>query len=178
MFLKSTNKNNPPAAAAGGKPPAPSRKAVPSVISGDMNILGNIVSEGVIDFDGCIDGNIRCGTLVLRPNGRINGEVHAETVQVYGKVKGLIKARMVNLYASCAVQGVIMHETIAIEDGANIDGKFKRINKSGTVAAAAVGQVSAMPMLDKPADEEGNTDDAPLPYEGSRVMDNIRLIAG
>ena len=37
------------------------------IITKDMNILGNIVSDGNIDFNGTIQGNIRCNTLTIRP---------------------------------------------------------------------------------------------------------------
>lgn len=175
MFLKSTNSgsksSSTPKATTAKAAPA-SRRIVPSVVSVDMNILGNIISEGSIDFDGTIDGNIRCGTLVLRQSGRVNGEIHADTVQVYGKVKGLIKAKSVHLFSSCSVEGIIMHETIAIEDGATIDGKFKRSNKS---AAPSLPLPQQFAMMDEQtAGEESDSSS----FEPPKLLENIRLIAG
>jgi cytoskeletal protein CcmA (bactofilin family) len=160
MFLKPNNNNGASANNTPGKTPS-GKKAVPSVVSSDMHILGNIVSDGIIDFDGTIDGNIRCGSLVLRHNGKVNGEVHADNVQVYGRVKGLIKAKSVQLHSTCCVEGIVMHEAISIEDGAIIDGKMKRTNKVP----------SATGMDDDQEDSEtgGST---------PKLMDNIRLIAG
>lgn len=164
MFLKPSNNHSTQTV----MPPKPSgRKAVPSVVSSDMHVLGNIVSDGVIDFDGTIDGNIRCGTLVLRHNGKVNGEIHAENVQIYGSVKGLIKARSVQLHSTCMVEGIIMHEVISIEDGANIDGKIKRTNKVSSSASAfgpEDGEYEAV-------EDDGGADSANL-------LENIRLIAG
>lgn len=108
---------------------AASRKAAPSVISADMNILGNIISEGFIDIDGRVEGNIKCFSVTIRQNGRIKGDIFAETVHVYGEVKGLIKAKTVHFFSTCKVEGVIMHESLSIEDGAFVDGKFKRTDK-------------------------------------------------
>ena len=174
MFRKS---NNSAAAPSASKTPAktPARKSIPSVVSSDMNVLGNIVSDGIVDFDGVLDGNIRCHSLLLRHNGRINGEVHADSAIIHGKVKGLIKAKAVNLHATSSIEGIIMHETISIEDGAVIDGKFKRMNKqhiaSGMPSLSASEDRLSESDIDA-MDEDENTSD------GSKLMDNIRLIAG
>lgn len=102
-----------------------------TVISKHMHILGNIVHEGgTVDFNGALDGNLRCETLTVRPDGAINGEITANTVMVYGKVNGLIKAKNVHLYSGSYIEGIVMHEQISIEDGAFLDGKCKRTDKA------------------------------------------------
>jgi cytoskeletal protein CcmA (bactofilin family) len=164
MFLKSQNNSTPPQqtvlpAQKQQQASATAKKAVPSVISADMNILGNIMSDGIVDF------NIRCNSLVLRHNGKVNGEIHADTVQIYGKVKGLIKARSVHLHAPCCVEGIIMHEAISIEDGAVIDGKIKRTNK----APATPQQQVEIHDYEEPAEGDES---------GPKMLENIRLIAG
>lgn len=108
---------------------APARKGgsgIPSIISSDLRVLGNIVSEGVVDIDGVVEGNVKCHTATVRKNGHIKGDVIAESVHVYGKIQGLIKARSVHFFKGCRAEGVIMHESITIEDGAFVDGRFKR----------------------------------------------------
>jgi cytoskeletal protein CcmA (bactofilin family) len=157
MFLKNNNKN------ALVKTTGNRRESIPSIITQDINVLGNIVSEGNIDFDGTLNGNIRCNTLTIRAHGVVKGEVVAENLHVYGKVKGLIRAKNVQLYASCNVEGIIMHETVSIEDGAFVDGKFKRTDKP------------------KPAEGEGDTENAEFKFDesntvDSKILENIRLI--
>lgn len=122
MFLK--NKSNPVTKIA-----TTHKSGVPSIIAQDMHLIGNIVSDGILDFDGKIDGNIRCHTLNVRKNGVVNGEIVADDVFVYGKVKGIVRAKNVYLFASCHIEGIVMHESIAIEDGAFLDGKCKRTDK-------------------------------------------------
>ncbi len=102
------------------------KKHPPTIIAADVNLLGNIISDGTMDIDGRIEGNIRCKHVTIRKNGVIKGDVFADSVQVYGRIEGLIKAKDVNLYATCHVEGVIMHESLTIEDGAFVDGQFKR----------------------------------------------------
>ena len=157
MFLKKTTEATPSTTV---KAPVSKKESTISLITQDMNILGNIVGEGTIDFDGTLDGNIRCGSLTLRANGSIKGEIVANSVAVYGKVRGIIRAKNVHFYASANVEGTIMHEAITIEDGALVDGKFKRTNRVQTED-----EISDFSFND----EEASDDEL-------KVLENIRLI--
>lgn len=138
------------------------KETIPSIITQDVNVLGNIVSDSNIDFDGTLNGNIRCAILTIRENGFIKGEVVANSVMIYGKVKGLVRAKHVQLFNGSNVEGIIMHETISIEDGAFIDGKCKRTDKiqSSEDEASDEGDFVF---------DDSNTVD-------SKVLENIRLI--
>ncbi len=143
------------------------RKTSPSIIATDMNVLGNVVSEGLVDVDGRVEGNVRAAQVTVRGNGNVTGDVVAETVQIYGAVKGIIKARHVELFSSCRVEGIIMHESLMIEDGAYVDGKFKRTDKIDL-------EDSAMKMLTSGFAE--STGEAKEP--AMNMFENIRLING
>src|SRR5689334_15500349 len=104
--------------------------SVPTIVAKDFNILDNVISDGTVDFDGTIQGNIRCHTLNVRKNANITGEIHANDVFVYGKVRGIIRAKNVYLYNGSRIEGIVMHETLAMEDGAFLDGKLKRTDKA------------------------------------------------
>jgi cytoskeletal protein CcmA (bactofilin family) len=95
---------------------------------------GNLISDGHIDIDGSVEGNVKAEVANIRPNGKIAGDIVAHTVHVYGEVHGLIRAENVHLYSSCRVEGIIMHQSLTVEDGAFIDAKFKRMHdkSSGT----------------------------------------------
>lgn len=145
----------------------------PSVIAADLNVLGNIISDGVIDVDGKVHGNIRCHTVSLRENGRIQGDIAAEIVHVYGTVEGTIKAKSVMLYASARVSGTIMHESLSIEDGAFVDGKFKRTDK---VFLDEEGQ-PAIAALAAPEDTVYGLDpEAPSSEAEVKILENLRLV--
>lgn len=162
MFSK--NSNPPKTTSVVTRPTGKKNEVIPSVITSDVNVLGNIVSDGNMDFDGTLNGNIRCNILTIRANGTIKGEVVANTVMVYGRVKGLIRAKNVQLFSTCNVEGIIMHETVAIEDGAFIDGKFKRTDK-----VHVDDEESSSSSTSDFAFDESNTLD-------SKVLENIRLI--
>ena len=127
MFLKT---KKPEAAVPVNASATPNKKGVPSVISTDLHILGNLISDGLIDIDGSVEGNVKGDQVTVRPNGRVSGDVVAECVHIYGTVYGLIRAQAVHLYSSCHVEGVIIHQSLSVEDGAFIDAKFKRQDKS------------------------------------------------
>ncbi len=132
MFNKKANSK--PAAAAAKS--AKTRELIPTIVTPDVHLIGNLVSEGSVDFSGTIDGNVRCDTFTLRPQGTVKGEVIANTVQIQGTVKGLIRAKNVHLQASCKVEGIIIHEQLSIEDGAFVDGKFKRSDRPADSATS------------------------------------------
>lgn len=119
------SKNSKTANAKGNTQPVP--KAAPSIISSDLKIVGDLNSDGEIQIDGLIDGDIRTRTLLIGETAHIKGEIVADRVQVHGKVTGQIKARSVTLARSAHVIGDILHEDLAIENGAFLEGHCKRI---------------------------------------------------
>ena len=167
------------------------KHAVPSLISSDMSILGNLVGEGVIDIDGNIEGNIKCHSVTVRKNGFIKGDLVAEEVFVYGRIQGLIKARNVQFMQGCHVEGVIMHESLTIEDGAFVDGRYKRTDKlilddplsdekdkpsAGAVVAGAVTLSPTLTEMLEMEDGEIDSDDDVPDSKKERVFENLRLI--
>ncbi len=141
-------------------------KTTPSIISADMNVLGNVVSEGFIDIDGSVEGNVRCESTTIREHGKIQGDVMADVVQIYGHVEGVVKAKEVHLYKTAHVKGVIMHETLSIEDGAVVDGKFKRTDKVFIDDELENASSDFMDRMNEP-DDTGKEED---------ILDNLRLV--
>ena len=112
----------------------------PSIISRDMRIVGDLRSEGEIQIDGSVDGDIRSKTLLIGETAIIKGEVVADSVNIHGTLNGQIKARSVNLFRSAHVVGDIIHEDLAIEMGAFLEGQCKRMaEKKSPVNGDATG---------------------------------------
>jgi len=136
MFSKTSPKvvsNEPVNTASNNK------KGIPSVISTGTHILGNLVSEGgIVDIDGSIEGNIKSDQVTVRSNGKIAGDIAANVVHIYGEVRGLIRAHAVHLYSSAHITGIIVHQSLTVEDGAFIDAKFKRMNDVSQFPADAI----------------------------------------
>ncbi|MDP2081361.1 MAG: polymer-forming cytoskeletal protein [Pseudotabrizicola sp.] len=121
MFNKTSDQTAPP----GGTPPArPSNTK--SVFSSDLKITGEISSIGDIEMLGDIDGNVTARSLVVGAEGRMNGTITAETVDVRGKVDGQISAGSFTLRAAAQVAADITYRTLIIESGALIEGQFAK----------------------------------------------------
>jgi cytoskeletal protein CcmA (bactofilin family) len=102
------------------------RKIAPTIISADVRILGNVISDGMIDMNGRIEGDVKSEAVYVRENGMITGDITAATeVHVFGSVHGVIKSPKVCIYATGHIEGAIMHKSLSIEDGAYVDAQFK-----------------------------------------------------
>lgn len=127
MFAKSKDEPemaNSSTAPARAIKPVPTNSA-PSIIGSDVKIIGNVSTQGEIQLDGIVEGDISCGAMTMGEHGTLNGSVSADTVVIRGKMTGKIRGRAVRLEKSAKVKGDIWHETIAIEAGADVQGHFR-----------------------------------------------------
>ena len=124
----------PQAAAPTGQAPMPPRATVgrtgerptPSIIGPDLTIMGNLVSNGEVQVDGEVQGDLHGTHVVIGEKARITGGVNAEEVVVRGHVMGSIRGRKVMLQSSSHVEGDVHHQSLAIEQGAYFEGKSRR----------------------------------------------------
>lgn len=108
---------------------------VPSIVSENSKVNGDILSEGIIHVDGQVEGDIACDELIIGVKGSVSGSVTANNLQLYGALRG--KALVDNLFVakSAKLIGDAAHNTIAIEPGAYIDGHC--IRQGGPIPAEA-----------------------------------------
>jgi cytoskeletal protein CcmA (bactofilin family) len=97
-----------------------------SVIDAWLMITGNLQSEGEVQVDGKIQGDIRCAHLTVGRDAMVTGNITAEEVVVRGKVKGVIRANRVILQDSAQVDSEIFHKKLSIEEGACFEGTSHR----------------------------------------------------
>ena len=100
-------------------------RAGPSIISADVKMKGSVSSQGELDINGHIEGDVRAAALTVGETGGVKGEVIAETVVVRGTVEGTIRARKVQLCSGAKVHGDIYHASLAIEPNAVFEGAVK-----------------------------------------------------
>jgi cytoskeletal protein CcmA (bactofilin family) len=124
MFSKTSNKAK---TFGNGSKNADVTRSVPSILSADMRVKGNLISEGEIQIDGAIDGDIRTKILLVGLSAEVKGEIVAETVQIHGTVHGQIKAKVVVLAKTAHVVGDILHEDLSIDKGAFLEGHCRSI---------------------------------------------------
>jgi len=107
MFSRARSKDT-----EGGATASVQKSSVPSIISADLRITGNLESDGDIQIDGTVDGDIRSGRITVSETAVVKGALEAETVRIAGKVTGQIKARQVTLLKSAKVVADVMQESI------------------------------------------------------------------
>ena len=89
--------------------------AMPSIIAENLNIEGNLFSEG----------EIQAKTLTVGQNALITGDINAGTLVIRGGVNGNLKGEEITVTSSATVKGDIVHASLSIEPGAKIDGHLK-----------------------------------------------------
>ena len=144
MFSKPASKPHKPAAA---EPATPARKPIAaSLIAENVSVNGDLASDGDVQLDGLVRGDLRVGRLTIGESGQVEGAIEAEAVDVRGRVTGSITAQSVRLYATAQVTGDLTHAQLAIDAGARFEGRSLRFERPG----AAVAEV---PALEGPAAE-------------------------
>ena len=132
-------------------------KMIPSIIGEGLTITGNVASKGEIQVDGEIQGDIHCGSLLLGDTAQVVGGVIAEDIVVRGRVVGSIRGVRVTLQAQSHIEGDIIHQSLAIEQGAYFEGKSRRTdNPLEEVKASSAG--SPRP-VHKPSDFDSKPHD-------------------
>jgi cytoskeletal protein CcmA (bactofilin family) len=107
-------------------PDPASSNARRSVFAQDLVIEGDATSSGPIEVQGNVIGSLRAPEITVAGSGRVEGSVAAHGLVVLGAVSGMISARNVRLAPSAVVQADVIHERIAIEAGAELEGKLQR----------------------------------------------------
>ena len=99
-----------------------------STISAELNIIGDLKSDGDIEIDGRVEGRISGRGVTVGPRGRVQGAILAETVRILGEIEGEIGAVDVALESSAVVKGNITYQTLAMDAGAFFHGDVHGTN--------------------------------------------------
>jgi cytoskeletal protein CcmA (bactofilin family) len=119
--------------ANGSTPPESSKAAVrgssvPSIISADLKITGDVVSSGDIQIDGHIEGDVQSRSMTIGENAQVRGAVTAESIKICGTVTGQVKANSVTITKTAKVLGDVLHTVLGIEPGATVEGHCRRLD--------------------------------------------------
>lgn len=118
-----------PVAATPMAAPAPARPKPASMFTQGMTIRGDVVGDVEVHLDCVVLGDVKVGKLIVGPNARIEGSIVAQAMEIHGLVIGSVTAQAVRLYGTARVDGDITHEQLAMETGAEFQGrslKFRR----------------------------------------------------
>lgn len=100
------------------------RKAIAcSLIAENVSLEGDLTSDGDVQLDGAVRGDIKVAHLTIGETGQVEGAIVAEAVEIRGRVIGTVTARAVRLYPSARLDGDITHAQLAIDAGAEFVGR-------------------------------------------------------
>ncbi len=114
---------------------------VPSVISDNLKIVGDLHCVGDVQIDGTVEGDITTETATVGQSAKIQGSVSGDTLRIHGSVNGQIKASTVIISKTAHVVGDIIHETLSIEAGAYLDGFCRRFSADASGSKATVASI-------------------------------------
>lgn len=95
-----------------------------SVLGADVAIKGNVEASADLHVDGTVEGDIACTSLVQGEASLIEGAITADTARLSGTVKGTISVRELVILRSARIEGDVHYETLTIEQGAAVTGRF------------------------------------------------------
>ena len=90
-----------------------------------MTITGNVKATHGLILEGNIQGDVHCVSLLLGETSQLEGGVVAEEIIVAGRLIGSVRALRVTLKSNSHVEGDILHQKLAIEEGAYFEGKAR-----------------------------------------------------
>src|SRR5882724_2331321 len=110
-------------------PKVSAKNLAPTIISADLRIKGDVIGSGDIQIDGIVEGDVHSRSITVGEGAEVRGSLSADTVRVYGTVAGgTIKATTVTLAKTAKVHSDIIHQTMALEAGAYLEGSIRRID--------------------------------------------------
>jgi cytoskeletal protein CcmA (bactofilin family) len=112
-------------------------KAVPSLISKNVLVEGNIFDGGIIEVEGKIKGNIEANTLTIRETGEILGEIKCKIFNIKGLFNGNVIAEKINISDTAKVSGILQYKFLSVDYGANINCQLRRIDEQKAAAGAS-----------------------------------------
>lgn len=95
-----------------------------SVFGPDIRITGDVAAAADLHIDGKVQGDVTCTALVQGESGEIVGAVTAESARLSGTVRGTIQVRELVVLKTARIHGDVHYDTLTIEQGAQVDGRF------------------------------------------------------
>jgi len=93
-----------------------------SLIESSVTMTGDLWSEGDLEIDGHLCGNINCQQLIVGKNAAVTGVIVAQEAVIRGKITGIIRAMRVLLQDTARVESEIFYQSLSVDEGASFEG--------------------------------------------------------
>ena len=101
-----------------------------SILGTDVSIKGDLNATADLHIDGNVEGDITCVALVQGEKSTVTGAIRAESARLSGTIHGLIEAGELVILKTARIHGDVSYDSLTIEQGAQVDGKFSHRVKS------------------------------------------------
>lgn len=109
--------------------PVPEPRARSSLIGKELHISGCLIATNDVVIEGSIEGDCLCRHLLIKPSGKLSGDVVAEQVLVEGSVRGRVLAKTVGLTSRAVVIGDVGYCDLIVERRATLEATVRRISR-------------------------------------------------
>jgi cytoskeletal protein CcmA (bactofilin family) len=93
----------------------------------ETTLEGSIEAEGILIVEGSVRGTIKCTSLEILGDGRVEANVECENLTVAGEFEGeVICSRKLSILRTGKVLGGITYSALSIESGGLLDGTLSR----------------------------------------------------
>ncbi len=103
------------------------RHAAPSILSIDISVEGDIVSEGEMHVTGAVKGDVVARKLTIGEGGSITGTIEADTVVIAGMLTGRVTATTVIFSPTARVAADVTYVSLTVDPGAKFEGYSRRV---------------------------------------------------
>ena len=94
----------------------------PAVISEDFTVKGDIESRGTLHVEGTIVGTISSDHINISATGRVEGDVHCNSLNIKGYFAGTAVCEELVVAASAHVKGHLTYKFLTVGTGARVEG--------------------------------------------------------
>lgn len=109
----------------------------PTIVSAEMSIHGDLQSQGDLQIDGRVVGQIKVNRLILTEGASVTGDIFAKEVRICGTLKGSVHGEMVTVTETGRVMGDIFHELLSFQSGGQWEGNCHCLSAGATASVAA-----------------------------------------
>jgi cytoskeletal protein CcmA (bactofilin family) len=153
LFNRSKQAAAPTALSTATLPTAPKTPTFDTVLGAQSDVDGSLRCKGNIRLDGSfsgaleIDGNVLVGETAL-----ISADINANHISVAGTVRGNVSGNKVQILRTGRIEGNISARSLAMDDGAYIDGKITMITPPAEPNKPTPSEKAPEENLELPAD--------------------------
>lgn len=114
-----------------------------SVLGTDLKITGDIHASEDLHIDGSVEGDIDCASLVQGEQSEISGAIKSDNARLAGSVTGSITVKTLVILKTARIAGDVFYDTLTIEQGASVEGKFAQRAQGAAVPSTATKAIAS-----------------------------------